>query len=983
MCRFTLAVCLTAGLLTPFAARAQTCPANVPHVTGTWVTLPYGMPINPISATLLHSGRVLIIAGSENDASNNAPGAESYRAAIWDPTGTTASSISVQSLTYDVFCSGTSQLPDGRALVIGGTSDYSFTGDARASIFDPVTERFLQSQSMADGRWYGTGVNLGDGRVMAFSGLGLSGGTNNTVEIYDLRNAGAGWTSPVTAPFVPPLYPRMVLLPTGRVFYTGHGSGSSNAQGWMFNPATQVWTSSAATDRSRSYGAGVLLSLLPPSYTPRVIYFGGESPATNTSTIIDLSAATPAWTPGPNMSSGRIQMNALLLPDGRVLAEGGSATNESPSMPGKRADLYDPITNTISSAGTASYSRLYHSTATLLPDATVASLGSNPGARGSYQPAIEIYTPPYLFDANDQPIVDRPVIGSLSSSVLGYGAPFTVSFTAAAPIASAVLVRLSSTTHADDMEQRLVGLCGPAPQPACSGSGTLSLTMPPNGNVAPPGYYMLFLLDSRGVPSKAVFLQLTPYSSAPPTGTIDTPAADVTIQAGNSVTFSTNASAAAYSWVFPGGTPATSTARNPGNVTFSSPGIYTASLTVIDSSGNTDPSPPIRTVNVLPRTADFSIETSPSAVTVAPGQSARFTVTVSPQSGFTGTVSLTVGSESGFPAGITSGGFSPASIAGGSGTSTLTMNTTASTSPYALSLTITGTSGALAHESSTTLLVNLAAPASLNAVPGDSQVALSWPASVAASGYSVQRGRLSGGPYVAVACPTSTSYTDTGLVNGTQYAYVVTATYVSGPNAGGSSALSPEALAMPAAAVPQAPTGLAAATCSGSVSLTWNASAGATSYRVKRASTSGGPYGLVGSPTPTSFTDNTAANGSTYFYVVSAVNGSGESPNSNEVSATPPGAAPAPPTGLSATFVKQKGGSVNLAWTQSPTAGLTQNAVYRRTSTGTYGAALATISPATTYFDGRPAAGTYCYVVTALSCRGESVRSNEACATVR
>src|SRR5207245_9049447 len=119
-------------------------------------------------------------------------------------------------------------------------------------------------------------------------------------------------------------------------------------------------------------------------------------------------------------------------------------------------DLYDPVANTIAPAGTASYSRLYHSTATLLADGTVASMGSNPGSRGSYQPAVEIYTPPYLFDANDQPIANRPVIGALSSSVLGYGAPFTVSFTSESPLSSAVLIRPGSRTHAVDTEQ-LVG----------------------------------------------------------------------------------------------------------------------------------------------------------------------------------------------------------------------------------------------------------------------------------------------------------------------------------------------------------------------------------------------------------------------------------------------------------------------------------------------------------------------------------------------
>src|SRR5262249_2772072 len=149
---------------------------------------------------------------------------------------------------------------------------------------------------------------------------------------------------------------------------------------------------------------------------------------------------------------------------------------------------------------------------------------------------------------------------------------------------------------------------------------------------------------------------------------------------------------------------------------------------------------------------------------------------VTPLSGFTGTVSLTVGSESGFPSGITSGGFAPATIAG-SGSSTLTMNTTTSASPYALSLTITGTARALTHAASTTLLVKLAPPASLPATAGSGQVALSWPASVGAVGYHVKRAAVSGGPYSTLACPTSTSYTDSAVVGGTTYYYVVSAFY--------------------------------------------------------------------------------------------------------------------------------------------------------------------------------------------------------------
>ncbi len=279
---------------------------------------------------------------------------------------------------------------------------------------------------------------------------------------------------------------------------------------------------------------------------------------------------------------------------------------------------------------------------------------------------------------------------------------------------------------------------------------------PPNGNIAPPGYYMLFLLDSAGVPSKAQFIQLSLHTGQPPSGTIASPATDLTIPTGGSVNFSTSDSAAKYSWVFPGGSPWTSVAQAPGIVTFSTPGTYTTSLTESDAEGNSDPSPPTRTITVLPATADFHIAVSPPAQEVNPGESTTFTVTVSPLSGFAGSVSLSVDSESGFQTGISSGGFSPASIIG-SGTSMLTMNTTSGTKPWALSLTITGTSGTLTHTASTTLLVNLAPPTGLGATPGSGQVSLSWAASVGASSYHVKRATESGGPYVTVGCPTATT----------------------------------------------------------------------------------------------------------------------------------------------------------------------------------------------------------------------------------
>jgi hypothetical protein len=184
-----------------------------------------------------------------------------------------------------------------------------------------------------------------------------------------------------------------------------------------------------------------------------------------------------------------------------------------------------------------------------------------------------------------------------------------------------------------------------------------------------------------------------------------------------------------------------------------------------------------------------------------------------------------------------------------------------------------------------------AAPTNLAATAGNQQAALIWTASGGATSYNVKRGTASGGPYTTMGSPTGTTYTNTSLSNGTPYYYVVTAV-----NATGESANSNQATATPIAApaVPAAPLNLTATAGNQQLSLAWTASPGATSYNVKRAATNGGPYTTVASPVGTSYTDTNVTNGTTYYYVVTAVNASGESANSNQASATP-SAGPAPP----------------------------------------------------------------------------------------
>jgi hypothetical protein len=613
------------ALLTIFfgilGAASEQAVAQAP-VTGQWVTLPYPMPINPIHMGLLHTGKVLIVAGSENNPTEHK--LQLSKAAVWDLGGGNISLGTItrtEDLTWDVFCNGWAFFRDGRCLIIGGTSQYDpFYGEPRTTVFDPLVEKFSQMQYMAHGRWYATGIVLPDARIMTFSGYTETGAVNNQVEFYTV---GSGWSNPVAAPFSPTLYPWLHVLPDGCVFHSG-----SSAYSNMFLPSTQTWMMNIAktsTGLYRKYGSSVLLPLLPPNYAARVMILGGGIPnATATTEIIDFSKTNPAWVRMGDMPSGaRVECNSVLLPNGRLLVQGGSRVDNDGSTATLGADLFDPATGAWSStkaggAGFAKFARMYHSVALLLPDATVATAGSNP-QRGTWDNHIEIYSPAYLFNASGGPAT-RPVITGAPLGIGYNSVPFTVQTPDALNIRSVVLIKPGSDTHAYDMEQRLLGLTFTAT------SGALTVNAPPNSNLAPPGYYMLFVLNQAGVPSVARFVQVSPNpTDQPPKGTITAPAGDVTITAGQAVNFAGTASDAdgsvpKYSWFFPEGTPESSSVPSPGAIVFPKVGTYVASLTAVDDKGVNDPSPPTRTVTVQPSNV-LKIEAEnliPTATATAP-----------------------------------------------------------------------------------------------------------------------------------------------------------------------------------------------------------------------------------------------------------------------------------------------------------------------------------------------------------------------------
>lgn len=506
------------------------------HPHGMWSTLPSPMPVNPVHAALLHTGKVLIIAGSGNCPPTQAgcPQGPQYPqgAALLDLASNTITTLPI---TWDMFCNGMSIMQDGRVLINGGTKSYGalavvgaqgeipFTGFANTSMFDPATESFVDIAPTAHGRWYPNVTELNDGRMMTTSGLNdTDGGNNNTSEIWD----GQQWSAEIAgnphiadfSAFQFPLYPRMHLLPTGHVFYSSSTSATVD-----FNPSNQTWNLVAWTvypgsddpNGERTYGTSVLLPLTPQNnYGAKVMIMGGDNPATDTTELIDLSPAgaqisaacptyAPCWVEGPKMVQKRVEMEATILPNGKVLVDSGSGQDEEPTTASLQAEIYDPVTNSFSSAGSNAYPRLYHNVQLLLPDGTVALTGGNP-QQGVFENHIEIYQPSYLFNS-DGSLATRPRIAAGAPGSITYAQSFSVPTPDASDIASVVLMKAGSVTHSFDMDQRYVGLTFTAGQSA----GTLTVTGPPDSNIAPPGYYMLFLVNKAGTPSIASWMQVS------------------------------------------------------------------------------------------------------------------------------------------------------------------------------------------------------------------------------------------------------------------------------------------------------------------------------------------------------------------------------------------------------------------------------------------------------------------------------------------
>ncbi|BDI28934.1 hypothetical protein CCAX7_009850 [Capsulimonas corticalis] len=510
----------------------------------------------PIHTHVLPNGKVLYwgrrtTPGSQDVNSLNEHETHTF---IWDPATQQDRPANTQpqkpipgaapptSESVNLFCSGHTFLPDGGLMVVGGHL-FDSIGVDQATIFDYKTETWAPSNQKADpaksaGRWYPSVVTLADGSVLVCSGShavlpipdpppaqlppGNSSHINDTAERWD----GVQWKFVTDfngdTGLSMPLFPRLHVAPDGRLFMAG---GLAESFFLSTNPLGK-WTvgPTRTAGMARDYAPSVMYE------AGKIVFIGGgldddkqdnsDGPPTNIVEAIDLNQPNAQWQKMTSMNFPRRQHNAMILPDGTVLVTGGTRgtrfNNLDPGQPVHQAELWDPVNDTWTVMSAERFDRCYHSTSVLLPDATVLSAGG-----GEYAPEerkndnlpnfakdslanAQVFSPPYLFKK-----AQRPVITGAPDSV-NYGQAFNVEVDAPLQIRRISWIRLPSVTHSFDQNQRLNFL------DFVSSDQGLRVTAPPNANVCPPGHYMLFVLDSDGVPSVAAIVQIAAVAAAAP-----------------------------------------------------------------------------------------------------------------------------------------------------------------------------------------------------------------------------------------------------------------------------------------------------------------------------------------------------------------------------------------------------------------------------------------------------------------------------------
>ena len=531
---------------------------QAPEVVGMWEMLSAEFMNSATHAALLPTNKIFIFGGSSLDRDEfdhpTLPRAEilDLNSRPWQ-----VHPLNCDPVSCDLWCGGHTFLADGKLLFVGGTSYYPprpdpfYGGLKKAFLFDPFTETWEQLDDMQVGRWYPTLIRLADDRVLTLSGLEYRAPTETPktnilkilyelvtkikdyiVRVQEVFDPETKTWSPMKAERKLPLYPRLHLLPDGDVFYSGvfntHFFTPGRYPSARWSPQTQAWTDLGGPhwEKNREEGISILLALRPPDYTPQILIAGGGTHNLGRTLMsllhsigkdswsslfsfltavqdsvegIDLSHPAPRWRSMGKMNHRRVNANGVLLPDGNVLVVGGMSSyahgaDEHAAV--CEAEMYDPSTNIWTRMAAQQKPRLYHSTALLLPDARVISMGSNPRSK-TVEKSIEIFSPPYLFRG------ERPDIQECPEQIT-YGEPFTVAVDQAPQIVQVVLIRPEVLTHVTNTDQRLLEL-----RFERINYEKLEIQGPLTPAHMPRGVCLLFVLSKDGVPSLGKFLKLS------------------------------------------------------------------------------------------------------------------------------------------------------------------------------------------------------------------------------------------------------------------------------------------------------------------------------------------------------------------------------------------------------------------------------------------------------------------------------------------
>jgi NPCBM/NEW2 domain/Domain of unknown function (DUF1929)/PA14 domain len=453
-----------------------------------------------IHATVLPTGKVLMWGGGDKSLSDRNDltahnGNDTY---LWDPSNDTQTLI--RNNTTEIFCAGHALTPDGNLLVNGGHLENDY-GKIDTNLFDTQTSTWSRVQNMNKPRWYPSLIALANGEMLSVGGRIAPGTPNKENTLPQVWKTDGGWRDLNGADDIlgaTGLYPWVFAGLQGQVFALGPADRILS----LTTTAGGVWKELKDTRDGlyRYYGSAAMIA------PDKVLVVGGTdtfNPASASSSIVNLSGNSSVTISGEMRDGGRTQLNTTILPDGSILASGGHGGNsfEDVNLAKRSAERWNPNTGQWTLLESETNPRMYHSIALLLPDARVLSAG---GGRCLTCPRNyndgQIFSPPYLYNP-DGTSAPRPSILEMPD-LIGFGQTFAVRTTNPTGIGKVSLVRLSSVTHSFNMNQRFTEL-------TFVGTSTgLSVTAPANGGVAPPGHYLLFVINAQGVPSVGKIVQL-------------------------------------------------------------------------------------------------------------------------------------------------------------------------------------------------------------------------------------------------------------------------------------------------------------------------------------------------------------------------------------------------------------------------------------------------------------------------------------------